>query len=292
MPASSLHTLVALAAVADAFSPAAQTKPRHLVLIVADDLGYADLGYTGSEIRTPNIDGLANSGVDMFTELQPPYVRGTRTSRLRAVRTRGAGQLAPGATPASLLRLWYGHRPCTRGDTPKAVCRVPCTPQANSGVKLGNFYVQRACSPTRAALLTGRYNIRYGFQSGVLTDHNNYSLPLTETLLPQFVQRTRAAKAHAVGKWHLGYHRWEHTPTFRGFDSYLGCALRSPNPARYSEPEPEPKLQPKLSPKPEPKPMPKPRPNSQTIRATRTTSRTTAAAAASIFTWPTRLASE
>ena len=169
---------------------------------------------------------------------------------------------------------------------------IPRTPQANSGVKLGNFYVQRACSPTRAALLTGRYNIRYGFQSGVLTDHNNYSLPLTETLLPQFVQRTRAAKAHAVGKWHLGYHRWEHTPTFRGFDSYLGCALRSPNPARYSEPEPEPKIQPKLSPKPEPEPKPKPRPNSQTIRATRTTSRTTAAAAASIFTWPTRLASE
>ena len=25
-----------------------------------------------------------------------------------------------------------------------------------------------------------------------------------------------------VGKWHLGYHRWEHTPTFRGFDSFLG----------------------------------------------------------------------
>ena len=111
MPASSLHTLVALAAVADAFSPAAQTKPRHLVLIVADDLGYADLGYTGSEIRTPNIDGLANSGVDMFTELQPPYVRGTRTSRLRALRTRGAGQLAPGAMHSCASGTVIGHAP-------------------------------------------------------------------------------------------------------------------------------------------------------------------------------------
>lgn len=64
MPASALRALIALAAAADAFSPAAQTNPRHLVLIVADDLGYADLGYTGSEIRTPNIDGLDNSGVD------------------------------------------------------------------------------------------------------------------------------------------------------------------------------------------------------------------------------------
>ena len=153
MVSASLRTLIAVIALelVSAFSPA---KPRHLVLIVADDLGYADLGYTGSEIRTPNIDGLANAGV-----------------------------------------------------------------------KVANFYVQRACSPTRAALMTGRYNIRYGFQSGVLTDHNNYSLPLTETLLPQFVHRTLAAKTHAVGKWHLGYHRWEHTPTFRGFDSYLGCAL-------------------------------------------------------------------
>ena len=94
-------------------------QPKHVVLIVADDLGYADLGYSGSLIATPHLDELAGRGV-----------------------------------------------------------------------KLNNFYVQRACSPTRGALLTGRYNIRYGFQSGVLTDHNNYSLPLNETLLPQFIHRT------------------------------------------------------------------------------------------------------
>ena len=70
--------------------------------------------------------------------------------------------------------------------------------------------------------MTGRYNIRYGFQSGVLTDRNNYSLPLTETILPQFVKRLLPADCHMVGKWHLGYHRYEHTPTFRGFDSFLG----------------------------------------------------------------------
>ena len=58
---------------------------RHVVLIVADDLGYADLGSTGSGIATPNIDRLSSEGVSV-----------------------------------------------------------------------ANFYVQRACSPTRAALLTGR----------------------------------------------------------------------------------------------------------------------------------------
>lgn len=126
-------------------------RPRHVVLVVADDLGYADLGYTGSNISTPHIDALARQGV-----------------------------------------------------------------------KLANFYVQRACSPSRAALMTGRYNIRYGFQSGVLTNRNNFSLPLSETILPQFVHRAVRARCHIVGKWHLGYHRWEHTPTFRGFDSFVG----------------------------------------------------------------------
>lgn len=149
MPASSLQTLVALAAVADALSPAAaQTKPRHLVLIVADDLGYADLGYTGSEIRTPNIDGLARSGVDMCMHIctyavapQPPYVArgvrvrlcglvaragGTRTSRLRAVRARGTGRPAPWrhACQASYTAPRILPRtvaPYTRGGVPEAV---------------------------------------------------------------------------------------------------------------------------------------------------------------------------
>ena len=130
-----------------AFSSAATTTPKHILLIVVDDLGYADLGYTGSQIRTPNIDNLQRRGVT-----------------------------------------------------------------------LGSFYVQRACSPTRAALLTGRYNIRYGFQSGVLTDRNNYSLPLDEATLPQYVAAAvPGAACLMVGTWHLGYRTWAHTPTFRGW---------------------------------------------------------------------------
>ena len=39
------------------------TDRPNVILILADDLGFADLGVTGSEIKTPNIDSLANNGV-------------------------------------------------------------------------------------------------------------------------------------------------------------------------------------------------------------------------------------
>jgi arylsulfatase len=41
----------------------AQSKPPHILLILADDLGWYDLGCYGGEIRTPNLDRLAQSGV-------------------------------------------------------------------------------------------------------------------------------------------------------------------------------------------------------------------------------------
>ena len=62
---------------------------------------------------------------------------------------------------------------------------------AATGVLLSNFYVQRACAPTRAALLTGWYNIRYGMQSGVLEAYNNYTISLSESLMPGMCARVR-----------------------------------------------------------------------------------------------------
>src|SRR5215472_12634242 len=93
--------LAGLAPIAFTASPASaqqQSAPRpHIVYIVADDLGWKDVGFHGSDIKTPNIDKLAQSGA-----------------------------------------------------------------------QLEQFYVQPMCTPTRAALLTGRYPFRYGLQTAVI----------------------------------------------------------------------------------------------------------------------------
>ena len=54
---------VALVATAFAISGPAPAKKPHLWMIVADDLGFGDLGYTGSSVKTPEIDALATQGV-------------------------------------------------------------------------------------------------------------------------------------------------------------------------------------------------------------------------------------
>jgi hypothetical protein len=69
---------------------------------------------------------------------------------------------------------------------------------AASGVKLENYYIQPVCSPTRAALMTGRYGVHTGIHTA-LVDSAPGGLPLDEVTLPQLLKRAGYA-THIVGK--------------------------------------------------------------------------------------------
>jgi len=154
----SLPTLVtALLAALMASAPAGAAAERqpNIVVIVADDLGYADVGFHGGqEIPTPHLDALAKSGA-RFT----------------------------------------------------------------SGYVSGPY-----CSPTRAGLLTGRYQQRFGheFNPGGVTSETNaeVGLPLTESTIANSLKDAGYATGF-VGKWHLGGTPRFH-PLERGFDEYFG----------------------------------------------------------------------
>jgi arylsulfatase A len=128
---------------------AASTRPPNIVLILADDLGYGDLGCYGSKIRTPHLDRLAVEGA-RFTQ-------------------------------------FYSANP--------------------------------VCSPSRAALLTGRYPARVGVPR-VLFPTDTTGLAAGEATLAA-VLKTRGYKTMCIGKWHLG-HLPEHLPMKKGFDEYYG----------------------------------------------------------------------
>ncbi|QYM78615.1 arylsulfatase [Horticoccus luteus] len=131
-------------------APSAPAPRPNILFLLADDQGWGDVGFHGSEIRTPNIDRLAKEGA-----------------------------------------------------------------------RLEQFYVQPLCSPTRAALLTGRYPIRYGLQIGVVRPFAQYGLPLDERTLAQALHDVGYETA-ITGKWHLGLVKPAYLPTHRGFEHQYG----------------------------------------------------------------------
>ena len=92
---------------------------------------------------------------------------------------------------------------------------------AKSGAKLASHYVQPVCSPTRAALMTGRYPMRHGLQVGVVRPWAQYGLPLEERTLAQAL-REAGYFTSIIGKWHLGHFQRDYLPTRRGFDHQYG----------------------------------------------------------------------
>ena len=96
---------------------------------------------------------------------------------------------------------------------------------ASIGVRCTNGYVScPVCSPTRAGLITGRYQQRFGheFNPGPAGQSaKNFGLPLAEVTLANRLKAAGYATG-MVGKWHLGHAKLDYYPTRRGFDEYLG----------------------------------------------------------------------
>lgn len=93
---------------------------------------------------------------------------------------------------------------------------------AANGMKLTDFHSNGpVCSPTRAALMTGKYQQRTGVE-GVITakSHREVGLSLNETTLAEVLKK-QGYSCGMYGKWHLGYAE-EFNPTHQGFDRFTG----------------------------------------------------------------------
>src|SRR5262245_24789339 len=92
---------------------------------------------------------------------------------------------------------------------------------AREGARLTSFYVAApSCTPSRTALLTGRYPMRSGLYR-VLFPEDVTGIPESELTLAEGL-KTRGYQTMAIGKWHLGHNEDKYLPTSNGFDHYYG----------------------------------------------------------------------
>ena len=128
---------------------AAADRPN-IIVMVADDIGWADVGFHDGEIDTPSLDRLAREGVE-----------------------------------------------------------------------LSRFYSTPICSPTRAALMTGRDPMRLGVAYGVIMPWMNHGIHPDEHFMPETFLAAGYQTA-MVGKWHLGHALQAYHPNNRGFEHFFG----------------------------------------------------------------------
>jgi len=94
---------------------------------------------------------------------------------------------------------------------------------AEDGIILDTAYTLPVCTPSRAALMTGIYPYKFGFQRG-FGKNLPEGLPLNLKILPEYLKNL-GYSTHGFGKWHLGFCSEAYTPLKRGFDTYDGLFI-------------------------------------------------------------------
>ncbi len=111
-----------------------------------------------------------------------------------------------------------GYADASCYDHPQEVSTPNIDRLARQGVRLTNAYASAyVCAPTRAGLLTGRYQQRFGFYTG---GDSRTGLPLSEVTLADLLKKQGYATA-VIGKWHVGIQP-DYRPLKRGFDEFYG----------------------------------------------------------------------
>lgn len=108
---------------------------------------------------------------------------------------------------------------------------------AAAGVTMTNAYMSGSvCSPSRAGMMTGRYQTRFGHELNIPPGYMAGGLPLSETFMAKRL-KALGCTTSLVGKWHLGYPE-EYHPNKRGFDWFYGCLQGSRSYYPMREPTP------------------------------------------------------
>ena len=133
------------------------------------------------------------------------------------------GQAAPNSPRTDIVLIVlddlgygdFGCYGCTDIKTPH-IDRL-----ARQGVRFTDFYSNGpVCTPTRAALMSGRYQQRVGLEWAISPGQKEPGLPVEDSTLARALKRDGYATA-LFGKWHLGYRR-EFGPLAHGFDEFFG----------------------------------------------------------------------
>jgi arylsulfatase len=113
----------------------------------------------------------------------------------------------------------YGELGCYGGGITRGGATPRLDKLASQGVRLTNFNVEAQCTPSRAALMTGRYAVRSGCASVPITT-GMYGLTQWEVTMAEMLSDVGYATG-MFGKWHLG-HTEGRFPTDQGFDEWYG----------------------------------------------------------------------